>query len=45
VIWLRIGNCATAVVESVPRSRLPAIEVFEKTADAALLVVDPPSPL
>jgi predicted nuclease of predicted toxin-antitoxin system len=41
VIWLRIGNCATAVVERVLRGRLPEIQVFEKTADAAFLVVDP----
>jgi predicted nuclease of predicted toxin-antitoxin system len=42
VIWLRIGNCATAVVERVLRIRLPDIELFEKTKDAAFLVVDPP---
>jgi predicted nuclease of predicted toxin-antitoxin system len=42
VIWLRIGNCATAMVERVLRSRLPEIELFEKGQDAAFLVVDPP---
>jgi predicted nuclease of predicted toxin-antitoxin system len=41
VIWLRIGNCATAVVERVLRGRLQEIELFEKS-DAAFLVVDPP---
>jgi predicted nuclease of predicted toxin-antitoxin system len=42
VIWLRIGNCATAVVEHVLRRRLPEIELFEKAQEAAFLVVDPP---
>jgi predicted nuclease of predicted toxin-antitoxin system len=42
VIWLRIGNCATAVVERVLRARLPEIQSFEKSEDAAFLVVDPP---
>ena len=41
VIWLRIGNCATAVVERVLRGRRQEIELFEKS-DAAFLVVDPP---
>ena len=44
VIWLRIGNCSTEVVESVLRARLSDIEFFEKSADAAFLVVDPPPP-
>ena len=43
VIWLRIGNCATAVVERVLRGRLPEIELFEKSPDGAFLVVDPPT--
>jgi predicted nuclease of predicted toxin-antitoxin system len=42
VIWLRIGNCATAMVERVLRSRLLEIELFEKSQDAAFLIVDPP---
>jgi predicted nuclease of predicted toxin-antitoxin system len=42
VIWLRVGNCATAVVERVLRVRLPDIELFEKAKDATFLVVDPP---
>jgi predicted nuclease of predicted toxin-antitoxin system len=43
VIWLRIGNCPTMVVERVLRGRLPEIELFERSEDAAFLVVDPPS--
>ena len=42
VIWLRVGNCTTAVVERVLRGRLPDIELFERSEDAAFLVVDPP---
>jgi predicted nuclease of predicted toxin-antitoxin system len=44
VIWLRIGNCATVVVERVLRFRLPQIELFDKSEDATFLVVDPPPP-
>jgi predicted nuclease of predicted toxin-antitoxin system len=43
VIWLRIGNCATAVVERVLRARKPEIELFRDAKDAAFLIVDPPS--
>jgi predicted nuclease of predicted toxin-antitoxin system len=43
VIWLRVGNCATSLVERVLRARLPDIELFKNTQDAAFLVVDPPS--
>jgi predicted nuclease of predicted toxin-antitoxin system len=42
VIWLRIGNCATAVIEHVLRMRKPEIELFRDTKDAAFLIVDPP---
>jgi predicted nuclease of predicted toxin-antitoxin system len=42
VIWLRIGNCATAVVERALRGRLSEIRLFEKSADATFLIVDPP---
>jgi predicted nuclease of predicted toxin-antitoxin system len=42
VIWLRIGNCATAVVERVLRVRKLEIELFRDTKDAAFLIVDPP---
>lgn len=42
VIWLRIGNCATAVVERALRGRLSEIELFKKSKDAAFLIVDPP---
>ncbi len=43
VIWLRVGNCATSVVERLLRGRFPDIEFFEKSQDAAFLVVDPPT--
>jgi hypothetical protein len=39
---LEIGP--TSIVERVLRSRLREILVFEKTDDAAFLVVDPPAP-
>jgi predicted nuclease of predicted toxin-antitoxin system len=42
VIWLRIGNSATSVVERVLRGRLSAIRLFENSKDAAFLIVDPP---
>jgi predicted nuclease of predicted toxin-antitoxin system len=42
VIWLRIGNCATAVVERVLRVRKPDIELFRDAKDATFLIVDPP---
>ena len=42
VIWLRIGNCATAVVERALRGRLADIEFFAKSEDAVFLIVDPP---
>ena len=42
VIWLRIGNCPTLEIEHALRRRLPDIQLFEKSQDAAFLVVDPP---
>jgi predicted nuclease of predicted toxin-antitoxin system len=42
VIWLRVGNCPTAIIERALRENLAEIELFEKSEDATFLVVDAP---
>ena len=37
VIWIRVGNCSTAEIEDVARSKA-AIESFEKGPDTMLVV-------
>lgn len=39
IVWLQIGNCTTAEVETVFRSRFSDIEAFENDASAATLVL------
>ena len=43
VIWLRLGNCTTADVETVLRARHADILEFERDPDAALLVLTHPA--
>lgn len=40
VLWLRIGNGPTGLVETVLRARLPDIEAFAADRDAALLIIE-----
>ena len=39
IVWLQIGNCTTAEVETVFRNRFSDIEAFENDASAATLVL------
>lgn len=39
VIWLQIGNCTTAQVETVLRARLAAIAAFSADPEAGVLVL------
>ena len=39
VIWLQLGNCATARVEAVFRARFAEIEAFEENASVGTLVL------
>lgn len=39
VIWIRLGNCSTKVVEQLLRTHLPDIEMFEADATATFLVL------
>jgi predicted nuclease of predicted toxin-antitoxin system len=42
VIWLRVGNCPTTLIERTLRDHLAEIDLFEKSEDAAFLIVDAP---
>ena len=39
VIWVRLGNCSTAAVAALLRSRLADIQAFEADPDAAFLAL------
>lgn len=39
VIWVRVGNCRTGVVESLLRQRLDQIKGFEKDPNESLLAL------
>jgi predicted nuclease of predicted toxin-antitoxin system len=39
VIWLQLGNCTTAQVEAVFRTRFPDIEAFDKDPSAGTIVL------
>jgi len=39
VIWLQVGNCSTSEIEQILRSRYPAIEAFDRDAEASFLIV------
>ncbi len=39
IIWLQLGNCTTAQVEAVFRSRFADIEAFEKATTVTTLVL------
>jgi predicted nuclease of predicted toxin-antitoxin system len=39
VIWIRLGNCTTAAVETVLRSRLSDIQSFEADTMASFLIL------
>lgn len=40
VVWLRLGNCSTALVERVLRKNSLAIFSFDADKDAAILVLE-----
>jgi predicted nuclease of predicted toxin-antitoxin system len=42
VIWLRVGNCPTDVIERVLRDSIGEVHAFEQSEDAALLIIDGP---
>ena len=42
VIWLRIGNCKTIMIESILRQQRAEIEEFMGEAAASVLVLDAP---
>ncbi len=42
VVWVRLGNCTTAEVEVVLRTRLDDIVAFDHDPNAALLVLTRP---
>ena len=39
VVWVRLGNCRTADIETVLRTRHADVVAFESDADAALLIL------
>jgi predicted nuclease of predicted toxin-antitoxin system len=39
VIWVRLGNCSTAIVAALLRSRLADIRAFEADLDASFLAL------
>jgi predicted nuclease of predicted toxin-antitoxin system len=39
VIWVRLGNCSTKDIERLLRGAADRIAMFERDADAALLVL------
>jgi predicted nuclease of predicted toxin-antitoxin system len=39
VIWLRLGNCSTAAVAALLRSRIADIQAFEVDPDASFLAL------
>jgi predicted nuclease of predicted toxin-antitoxin system len=39
VVWLQLGNCTTAQVETVFRARFAEIEAFEKDTSVGTLVL------
>lgn len=39
VIWLRTGNCTTAYLEALLRSRLAVLQAFDKSPSDALLIL------
>ena len=39
VVWVRLGNCPTAVVAALPRSRLADIQAFEADPAASFLAL------
>jgi len=39
VVWVRLGNCTTDDVESVPHQRHPDVLAFERDRDEAFLVL------
>jgi predicted nuclease of predicted toxin-antitoxin system len=40
VLWLQLGNCTTAQVESLIRSRVSEVEEFEKDPKAGILILN-----
>jgi predicted nuclease of predicted toxin-antitoxin system len=39
VVWIRLGNCSTADIERLLRSRVQRLAELESDPDAALLVL------
>jgi predicted nuclease of predicted toxin-antitoxin system len=39
VIWLQVGNRSTSEIEEILRRRYPAIEAFDRDAEASFLIV------
>ena len=39
VIWLRLGNCSTEIVENRLRNHYPDIKTFARDSDRGLLVL------
>lgn len=37
IIWLHIGNCTTAIIESILRSNVAAIEAFTNDPQSSVL--------
>ncbi len=40
VVWLRVGNCPTDVIERVLRDNVSEIAAFQQDLDAALFIID-----
>jgi predicted nuclease of predicted toxin-antitoxin system len=40
VIWLRVGNCTTRVIEDLLRAHKPDVELFATSNEAAFLIVE-----
>jgi predicted nuclease of predicted toxin-antitoxin system len=41
VVWMRLGNCSTDLIETVLRTNAKKISIFMKDEAAALLTLEP----
>lgn len=43
VVWLRVGNCPTDLIERVLRDNIGEMALFQQSEDAALFIIDGPT--
>jgi len=44
VIWIRVGNCSTSVIETMPRAAVDNIRIFIETDNETCLILTQSSP-